>query len=121
MFTIPLDADSFEEQSWENVSEINSDTTAQGGAGQGEVPPPPTATNKKRLHAELTPQQEGDDSMRANDDHNKVGDGRMTRARARAQQQHTQQPGIDQEDSFEVPGLMTTRRGGPPNKMARRK
>lgn len=117
-----LDADSFEEQSWENVSEGYSNSIAQGGAGQGEAPPPTTATNKKRMHAELTPLQE-DEYMNTNDDNNNtnVGVGRMTRARARAQQQHPQQPGIGQEDSFEIPGLMSTRRGGPPNKMARRK
>lgn len=77
-------------------------------------------TNKKRIHAELTPQQDEDEVMGGNDgQHNNVGAGRMTRSRARAQQQ--EQQNVEEEDSFEVPGLMSTRRGGPPNKVARRK
>lgn len=84
-----------------------------------EVPTSATATNKKRVHAELTPQQDGDEEMGGNDGQNdNVGNGRMTRSRARAQQQ---QHNAEDEDSFEVPGLMSTKRGGPPNKIARRK
>jgi hypothetical protein len=57
--------------------------------------------------------------MGGNDAQNdNVGNGRMTRSRARAQQQ---QQNVEDEDSFEIPGLMSTKRGGPPNKIARRK
>jgi len=66
-------------------------------------------TNKKRVYADLMLQQEEDN----------VGIGRTTRSRARAQQQQQQQQ--QSEESFEVPGLTNTRRGGPPNKMARRR
>ena len=55
------------------------------------------------MYAELTPQQ-GEDNP---------GGGRATRSRARAQQQQQQS-----EESFEVPGLVNSRRGGPPNKVA---
>jgi len=65
--------------------------------------------NKKRVYADLMLQQEEDN----------VGIGRTTRSRARAQQQQQQQQ--QSEESFEVPGLTNTRRGGPPNKMARRR
>lgn len=115
-------SDLYEEQSWEHDPE---DANSESTTVQGEDPSLTTATNKKRVHAELTPSQNGDDeSMKAPDDHNdNVGVGRVTRSRARAQQQPQQQPqsGVDQEDSFEVPGLTNSRRGGPPNKMARRK
>jgi len=65
-------------------------------------------SNKKRVYADLVLQQ-GEDS---------AGVGRTTRSRARAQQQQQQQ---QSEESFEVPGLTNTRRGGPPNKVARRR
>jgi len=65
--------------------------------------------NKKRVYADLMLQQEEDNT----------GVGRTTRSRARAQQQQQQQQ--QSEESFEVPGLTNTRRGGPPNKMARRR
>jgi len=66
--------------------------------------------NKKRVYADIMLQQEEDN----------VGIGRTTRSRARAQQQQQQQQ-QQSEESFEVPGLTNTRRGGPPNKMARRR
>ncbi len=51
---------------------------------------------------------------------NNVGAGRVTRARARVQQAEPQV--VEEEDSFEVPGLMSSRqRRAPPNKVARRK
>ncbi|KAJ3563307.1 hypothetical protein NP233_g9018 [Leucocoprinus birnbaumii] len=110
--------DSYEEQSWErDPDDVASEGTTAVDAESVAVTP---ATNKKRVHAELTPQDGEDDSMGlVEDHHDNVGAGRMTRARARAQQQP--QPVVEQEDSFEVPGLTSTRRGGPPNKMARRK
>ncbi|KXN90631.1 putative serine/threonine-protein kinase fhkC [Leucoagaricus sp. SymC.cos] len=113
------DLDSYEEQSWENVPDANSESNARGGVCESEGTAATSAMGKKRVHAELTPQQDEDESMaKVNEDNNNVGAGRMTRARARAQQQ--QQP-VEEEDSFEVPGLTHTRRSGPPNKMARRK
>jgi len=70
-----------------------------------------SSNNKKRVYADLVLQQ-GEDNM---------GVGRTTRSRARAQQQQQQQQQQQSEESFEVPGLTNTRRGGPPNKMARRR
>lgn len=97
----------------------NGDVAALVGDEEFRVQTTTTTVTKKRVHAELTPQQdEGDQSM-GDHHHNNVGVGRVTRSRARAQQQQQQQS--VEEDSFEVPGLMNTRRGGPPNKVARRK
>jgi len=70
-----------------------------------------SSNNKKRVYADLV-LQEGEDS---------VGVGRTTRSRTRAQQQQQQQQQQSSEESFEVPGLINTRRGGPPVKMVRRR
>lgn len=114
-----------EEQSWEVLSDSGSDGVNSRSRAEGGEAPTPTTTNRKRLHAELTPQQGEDTAMGGGDhDHhnnnnnNNVGAGRVTRARVRAQQEPQ---AVEEEDSFEVPGLMSTRRRAPPNKVARRK